>query len=74
MLHDKQKEEMIWSANKLSDRHIRFDNVKMKVPYAVQVLSNSVATSLNLLHELNEPGFTTSSCTATSLFLRTFNS
>ena len=44
-------EEGVKSANRLTNSHIRFQNVKMKVRYAVQVLSRRVAKSLEFCRE-----------------------
>ena len=44
-------------ANKLSSRHVEFENNKMKVRLAVQVLSNSVAKALKLLKDVEYSGF-----------------
>jgi len=44
-------------ANKLSKHHIMFEKNKMKVKYAVQVLSQSVANALLTLNDLQHPDF-----------------
>lgn len=48
LLHKFQTELRVHLANKLSDRHIFFENKKMKVKLAAQLFSNSVATAINL--------------------------
>lgn len=57
-------------APKLSDRHVFFENSKMKVRLAVQVVSNSVAMALDQLKTV-ERDF--EDCTATVEFLSLFN-
>lgn len=57
-------------APKLSDRHVFFENSKMKVRLAVQVVSNSVAMALDQLKAI-EPEF--EDCGATVEFLSLFN-
>jgi len=50
-LYKLQSTEHLRCANKLSYLHIYFNNVKMKVKYAAQVLSRSVALSLRFCRE-----------------------
>lgn len=50
-LHETQNELGLTLGNKLTRRHLNFQNNKMKVSYAVQVLSSSVANSLEMLEE-----------------------
>lgn len=57
-------------ALKLTDQHIYFENSKMKVVLAVQLLSNSVATALDLLKTI-DPDFM--ECSATVEFVSLFN-
>jgi len=45
------------AANKLSKRHVRFHQQKMKTNLCVQTLSNSVAVALGVCNELQIPGF-----------------
>lgn len=55
-------------ANKLSHRHIYFDNNKMKVSVSVQTLSRSVATALEFLQQTGHPAF--QDVTATIAFIK----
>lgn len=57
-------------APKLSDRHVHFENSKMKVVLAVQVLSNSVAVALDQLRGIHEDF---AGCSATVEFISLFN-
>lgn len=50
-LHEIQNDIGLSLGNKLTRRHLNFENNKMKVSYAVQVLSSSVANSLEILEE-----------------------
>lgn len=50
-LHQLQRTDSLYLANKLSDKHINFTNVKMKVSIAAQTLSLSVATAIDHLRE-----------------------
>lgn len=69
MLHELQEKLHFKFANKLSKTHIRFRNSVMKVKYAVQVLSSSVADAIDFLRSLGLPDFQKSE--ATVKFLRT---
>lgn len=51
LLHDLQKTDTLYLANKLSDKHIHYTNVKMKVNIAAQTLSRSVATAIDHLRD-----------------------
>ena len=63
-LYNVQSREGLKSANKLSHTHIYFHNNKMKVKYAVQLLSRSVALSLRFCREdLKLPQFQGSEAT-----------
>ena len=46
-----QEKEGLHAANKLSSKHIHFQNQKMKVSLAAQTLSSSVALALTMLHD-----------------------
>ena len=56
-LYDYQRRLGFTFANKLSKQHIEFEKNKMKVKYAVQVLSQSVANALLAMSELKHPDF-----------------
>lgn len=56
-LHLHQKKEGLTAANKLTDRHIAFQQQKMKVSLAAQTLSSSVAVALDFLRDLRVPAF-----------------
>jgi hypothetical protein len=56
-LYEHQKTNGFTLANKLSKQHIMFEKNPMKVKYAVQVLSRSVANALLTMSELNAEKF-----------------
>ena len=56
-IYEYQKANGFKLGNKLSKQHINFAENKMKVRYAVQVLSRSVADALFTLHDLKVPNF-----------------
>ncbi|ODM86760.1 DNA transposase THAP9 [Orchesella cincta] len=56
-LHSIQTECGLRLANKLTSRHVQFQNQKMKTKLCVQVLSNSVAIALGVCRELDVEGF-----------------
>jgi len=58
------------AANKLTKDNVNFQNQKMKVSLAAQVLSQSVASSLKLGNILDIPAFTNEDCLSTAAFLR----
>ncbi|KYN14927.1 THAP domain-containing protein 9, partial [Trachymyrmex cornetzi] len=61
-----QDAEKLYPAVKIGHRHINFNNEKMKVSLAVQVLSTSVCDTLQFLeHDLILPQFAAASGTAT---------
>ena len=62
---------MLHAANKLNDRHIHFANHKMKVNYAAQLFSESVASALEFVNRLLLPQF--HGCETTCMFLRIIN-
>ena len=66
-----QETEMLHAANKLNDRHIHFANHKMKVNYAAQLFSESVASALEFVNRLLLPQF--HGCEATCMFVRIIN-
>ena len=63
MLNDIQLEEGLKFANTLSNSHIHFQRLKMKVNIAVQTLSSSVADALQFLLEAGHPDFKNVSAT-----------
>ena len=56
-LHDVQEEEGLKFGNKISVKHIEFERNKMSVKLAAQVLSSSVADSIDFLREAGDPRF-----------------
>lgn len=54
MLHNKQKLHGQKLAPKLTEKHVKFENTKMRVNLAAQVLSNSVAEALQTLKALDD--------------------
>jgi len=56
-LYEYQKNQGLRLANKLTKQHIMFEKNTMKVKYAVQVLSQSVANALLTMSELKIPNF-----------------
>lgn len=72
LLNNLQNTEFFHLANKLRNCHINFQNQKMKVKLATQLLSKSVAKSLDFCREnLKIPVFKES--LATAQFIRIFN-
>lgn len=59
-----QKADGLRAANKLTDDHLYFEQAKMKVRLAVQVFSQSVATSLDFMRSIGQTGFEDSEATA----------
>jgi len=71
-LNEKQYEEKLHCACKIKNWHIFFQNEKMKVFLAAQVLSTSSSASLNYLeNEINDINFKGAS--ATAKFCKIFN-
>ena len=68
MLHEIQIKEGLKFANKLSNRHIEFQKLKMKVSIAAQTLSSSVADALEFLMKSGDSKF--EKATATIEFIR----
>ena len=69
-LYRLQNTEHLKCANKLTHTHVYFNNNKMKVKYAAQVLSRSVALSLKFCREeLNLPQFQGSEATEEFLIM-----
>jgi len=70
-LYNYQKSCGLTLANKLTKQHILFEKNKMKVKYAVQVLSQSVSNSLLAMSEMKHPDFVNVQPTVD--FLKTFD-
>ena len=70
-LHKLQVQEGLHFANRLRDRHIAWHKNKMNVRLAAQLLSESVATSLEFCSQEKISGFV--ECEATVKFIRIFN-
>ena len=70
-LYEYQRTSGFTFANKLSKQHVEFYKNKMKVKYAVQVLSQSVASALLTMCELKHPDFV--NVDATVHYLKTFD-
>ena len=68
-LMELQQEEKLSAGNKVSDRHVHYQNEKMKVNLAVQVLSSSVADALEFARRIGKAEF--HGCEATVQFIRT---
>lgn len=70
-LYEYQKDNEINIGNKLAKKHIQWDRHKMSVIIAAQTLSDSVATSLQVLLDKGVPQF--KDCQATIEYIQTFN-
>ena len=71
-LYEYQKNNGFTLANKLTKQHVSFEKKTMKVKYAVQVLSQSVANALLTMSELKQEKF--ENVEATVEYLTTFDS
>ena len=71
-LYEYQKNNGFTLANKLTKQHVNFEKNPMKVKYAVQVLSQSVANALLTMSELKHEKF--QNIDATVEYLKTFDS
>lgn len=67
-LNTLQKEQGLNLANKLADKHIFYNNRKMNVKIAAQILSSGVADALQFLQNKNHPDFV--GCGPTIEFIR----
>lgn len=76
MLHELQKSEGLVIANKLSNKHVNFQNNRMNVRLAMQVLSESVSKALIFLTKINDAHLRNQfkDCLATAKFCCIFNS
>eukprot|EP00794_Sanderia_malayensis_P011743 gene11743-12964_t len=70
-LYDVQKTDILNIANKLTSKHIQWQNHKMKVSVAAQTLSNSVAAAITFLRRLKVAEFKDSE--ETSHFIQLIN-
>lgn len=59
-----QSDSGLRAANKLTKRHISFENQKMKVKLCSQTFSNSVSVALKVCEKLGLPAFDGSEKTA----------
>lgn len=72
-LHDFQESHGLRAANKLSKRHIYYNNLKMKVCLATQVFSSSVASALRLVKAEGVEGFESQDVLVTAEFIDIIN-
>ena len=70
-LYEHQKKCGFTLANKITKQHVNFEKNKMKVKYAAQLVSNSVANSLLTMCQLKYEGF--DNVEGTVKYLRTFD-
>ena len=70
-LYEHQKKYGFTLANKITKQHVNFEKNKMKVKYAAQLVSNSVANSLLTMCQLKYEGF--DNVEGTVKYLRTFD-
>ncbi|KAK6191108.1 hypothetical protein SNE40_002852 [Patella caerulea] len=70
-LNDVQNTIGLSAGNKLSNKHVNFQQQKMKVSLAVQTLSNSVAVGLQSAFELGVDGL--DACSSTVQFIQYFD-
>ena len=66
-LNDVQTKDGLHAANKVTQKHVHFENQKMKVSLAAQTLSRSVAVALRTLRDLGYSQFR--DCEATAAFI-----
>uniref|UniRef100_A0A096LQR8 THAP-type domain-containing protein n=1 Tax=Poecilia formosa TaxID=48698 RepID=A0A096LQR8_POEFO len=66
-LNDVQKQHGLHAANKISDKHVYFENHKMRVSLAAQTLSRSVSVALRTMRDLGYSLF--KDCEATAAFI-----
>lgn len=62
-----QKKDGLHAANKITDKHVCFENHKMKVSLAAQTLSRSVSVALRTMRDLGYSQFR--DCEATADFI-----
>ena len=66
-LNDVQMKDGLHAANKITHKHVHFDNQKMKVSLAAQTLSRSVTVALRALRDFGYSQF--QHCEATAEFI-----
>lgn len=66
-LNNVQTKDGLHAANKITHKHVHFDNQKMKVSLAAQTLSRSVTVALRTLRDLGYSQF--KDCEATAEFI-----
>uniref|UniRef100_A0A9J7ZUA4 DNA transposase THAP9 n=1 Tax=Cyprinus carpio carpio TaxID=630221 RepID=A0A9J7ZUA4_CYPCA len=66
-LNDVQKKDGLHAANKITDKHVYFENHKMRVSLAAQTLSCSVSVTLRTMRDLGYSQF--KDCEATAQFI-----
>ncbi|KAK1876352.1 DNA transposase THAP9 [Dissostichus eleginoides] len=66
-LNDVQKKDGLHAANKITDKHVYFENHKMRVSLAAQTLSRSVSVALRTMRDLRYSQF--KDCEATAEFI-----
>ena len=66
-LNDVQKKDGLHAANKITDKHVYFENHKMRVSLAAQTLSRSVSVALRTMRDLGYSQF--KDCEATAEFI-----
>ena len=66
-LNDVQMKDGLHAANKITLKHVHFDNQRMKVSLAAQTLSRSVTVALRTLRDLGYSQF--KDCEATAEFI-----
>lgn len=62
-----QKKDGLHAANKITDKHVYFENHKMRVSLAAQTLSRSVSVALRTMRDLGYSQF--KDCEATAQFI-----
>lgn len=62
-----QKKDGLHAANKITDKHVYFENHKMRVSLASQTLSRSVSVALRTMRDLGYSQF--KDCEATAQFI-----
>lgn len=74
-LHQFQKEQGLRAANKLTNKHINYQNGRMNVKLAMQTLSNSVYKAFDILMKLNDNSVKSKfkDCMPTAKFCLQFN-
>ncbi|CAK6959948.1 DNA transposase THAP9 isoform X1 [Scomber scombrus] len=63
-LNDVQKKDGLHAANKITDKHVYYENQKMRVSLAAQTLSRSVSVALRTMRDLGYSQFKHSEATA----------